>query len=168
MHFLNMVDEADLMALVEGEGKKETTVMPQTCICKEKCEAGAVNESCPVCLNNRSSCIGVEQETEPEKTGEPEQPKDSKGTKSLLLLFLLILFAGGGAFYYLKYVKQGDVTAKGSPDLSDFDFDEYEDEEPPCYEGCENGTEEVENGLGYPGANSEAENHLEENAEGSL
>ena len=123
VYFLNMVDEADLMALIEDGETEETTVMPQTCTCKEKCEAGAVNESCPVCLNNRNSCIGTEKETEPETEAEPEQSKDKKGTKSLLLLFLVTLLAGGGAFYYFKYIKPND-TVKGSPDFSGFDFDE--------------------------------------------
>lgn len=126
VHFLNMVDEADLMALIEDGETQETTVMPQTCTCKEKCEAGAVNESCPVCLNNRNSCTGTEKEAEPETEAELEAEKDSKATKSLLLLFLLTLFAGGGAFYYFKYIKPKD-SAKKTPDFSDFDFDEDEE-----------------------------------------
>lgn len=128
VHFLNQVDEADLMALIEDGGNAETAVMPQTCVCKEKCEAGAVNESCPVCLNTRASCTGKEAEKEPETDKEPEQPKDNGKTKSLLLLFVVTVLAGGGAFYYFKFLKPKD-TAKGTPEFADFDFED-EDEEP--------------------------------------
>ena len=164
VHFLNMVDEADLMALIEDGEKEETTVMPQTCTCKEKCEAGAVNEGCPVCLNNRNSCIGTEKETEPETEAEPEQPKDNKGTKSLLLLFLLTLFAGGGAFYYFKYIKPKD-TAKGSPDFSDFEFDEDEEsgyEDDTDLDGYGDDTEDAED------TETEEETGLEDDTEGGL
>ena len=170
MKLLTIVDEADLMALIEDGEKEETTVMPQTCTCKEKCEAGAVNEGCPVCLNNRNSCIGTEKETEPETEAEPEQPKDNKGTKSLLLLFLLTLFAGGGAFYYFKYIKPKD-TAKGSPDFSDFEFDGDEDEE-SGYEddtdldGYGDGTEDAEDGA--DDTETDGETELEDDTEGGL
>ena len=42
VHFLNQVDEADLMALME-DGQTEEP--PAVCICGEKCQAGAVNEA---------------------------------------------------------------------------------------------------------------------------
>ena len=175
VHFLNMVDEADLMALIEDGEKEETTVMPQTCTCKEKCEAGAVNESCPVCLNNRNSCIGTEKETEPETKAEPEQPKDNKGTKSLLLLFLLTLFAGGGAFYYFKFIKPKD-TAKGSPDFSDFDFDEDEEsgyEDDTDYDGYGDDTDgaddtEADEETDYGDDTESEETGLEDDTEGGV
>lgn len=179
VHFLNMVDEADLMALIEDGEKEETTVMPQTCTCKEKCEAGAVNKSCPVCLNNRNSCIGIEKETEPETEAEPEKPKNDKGTKSLLLLFLLTLFAGGGAFYYFKFIKPKD-TAKGSPDFSDFDFDEDEEsdyEDDTDYDGYGDDTDDTEDSADDTEADEETdygddteseETGLEDDTEGGV
>ena len=41
VHFLNQVDEADLMALMEDS--QTTQEQPVTCTCTEKCVAGAVN-----------------------------------------------------------------------------------------------------------------------------
>lgn len=73
VHFLNQVDEADLMALMEDG--QTTQEQPVVCNCTEKCVAGTVNTACPVCATNMSSCTGKEPEPEiPEETPEPEEP----------------------------------------------------------------------------------------------
>ena len=95
-------------------------------------------------------------------------PAIMKGTKSLLLLFLLTLFAGGGAFYYFKYIKPKD-TAKGSPDFSDFEFDEDEEsgyEDDTDLDGYGDGTEDAEDGA--DDTETDGETELEDDTEGGL
>ena len=120
-YFLNLVDEADLLALVEGD--KQTPV----CTCTTKCEAGAVNTSCEVCKTNVTECTGKEKlvekvpDTPPEPEVEPEpEKKSSGGTVALLLLLLL---GGGGALYWFKFRKK-KPDAKGPVDLDDYDYGE--------------------------------------------
>ena len=127
VYFLNLVDEADLMALMESE-EGETAV--PTCSCTDKCVVGAINTNCEICHTNMSECTGKEPvvEPEPEQPTEPvEEPDEKKSANFLPLIIVLIAGAGGFAVYWFKFRKPKAKTS-GSSDLDDYDFGEDDED----------------------------------------
>lgn len=118
VYFLNKVDEADLMALMD----EDTTDKPMVCTCSEKCKAGTLNTSCEICMTNMSRCAGREATPTPTEPAEPVKESSS----GALLALVLILAAGGGAAYYFV-VKKPQQTQKMPSDLDDLDLEDEEE-----------------------------------------
>ncbi len=139
VYLLNMVDEADLLALME-----ETPTEPKVCYCTDKCEIGAMNTDCPVCSTNKTKCTGkAHEETAP--TDEPQPKKEKSSPMGILALLLVIGLVGGGAFYYFKVVKN-KAKPQSNPNMNEYDYsdDEDEDEYEPTSEEQEDTPEESE------------------------
>lgn len=131
VYFMNLVDEADLMALME-EGSTETPVV--TCTCTDKCVMGSINTNCEICRTNMSECTGKEAvvDTEPEPdTDKPaaDEPADEpQSTSGLLIVVLIIAVGAGGAVYWFKF-RNNQPKNKGSDDLDDYNFGQDDEDE---------------------------------------
>lgn len=106
VHFLNMVDEADLLALMDDEQVEEYLAATQP---KE--------EPAPV----------VEEPKEDPEPEEPEEPKEKPKSPVGKLVLVIILIVGGAAGY-MFFKKSKQVKPKtGGPD-PDADYDESDED----------------------------------------
>ena len=126
VYFLNLVDEADLLVLLEEEGYEVE------CDCATRCQPGEVNTACPVCRTDLNECAGEEPEPTPEPTAAPVPEKENSDSSfnaaALLPIALIVVLGAGGAYYFLKVRKRKPDTS-GSTDLDDYDFPEDDEDE---------------------------------------
>lgn len=138
-YFLNPVDEADLLALLDDDAisalsSSDDADTPVVCTCTNKCSIGHIDTTCPVCRTDVSKCTGVETVTPtPEPTTEPEETEPEAETSGgmgggIVAVLLILGLIGGGVFYFLKNKKSKPRTA-GSTDFDDYDFGVGEDED---------------------------------------
>lgn len=97
VHFLNQVDEKDLLSIIDEKDS----------------------------LSAKPELPKQEEKKEPET--EKEKPEKKNPAGMIVLSLILILGLTGGAFYYFKFLKpKQDI--KGTTDLDEFDFEDYEDD----------------------------------------
>lgn len=144
-YFLNMVDEADLLAAMQAAGGE----LPE-CSCADKCAVGAINTDCTVCAVNMGECQGKAPEpapvVEPETDPDPEQSGNNSG--GMLLLALAVVGIGGVAGWYFKiYHPKKQRAADAAEDAYESEYDgsgEYDDDGPPWDDGDDMESEDNE------------------------
>ena len=136
-YFLNLVDAADLAALV-GETEAKPEEAPPLCSCREHCQVGKIDTTCPVCTADLTACLGEEPEPEaPEELEEPqpapeaEEPEDDSSSAVAAVILLLVILAGGAVFV-VKLLRRKDKAPPRPPEDDDeaYVVENVEEEEP--------------------------------------
>ena len=121
VHFLNMVDEADLLALMDEDAVNDYIAQKEA----KETEPTITEEPAPT--------------EEPEPAEEPEEPVKKKSSGALVIVLILDLGGAGGYFYFTK-VKNKKPTATT---VEDPDADYNEDEEDYLLDGLADEVDDI-------------------------
>ena len=140
-YFLNLVDAADLATLVGEEDAEPEEEAPPLCSCRDRCQVGKIDTTCPVCTADLTACLGEEPE-EPETEPEPrpevqqpveeaEEPEDDSSSAVAAVILLLVVLAGGAVFV-VKLLRRKEKAPSRPPEDDDEDYvvENVEEEEP--------------------------------------
>ena len=136
-YFLNLVDAADLAALVGEEDAEPEEEAPPLCSCRDRCQVGKIDTTCPVCTADLTACLGEEPEPEPEPEPElevqqpVEEPEDGSSSAVAAVILLLVVLAGGAVFV-VKMLRRKEKAPSRPPEDDDEDYvvENVEEEEP--------------------------------------
>ena len=123
-YFLNLVDAADLPALV-GEEEPEPEEAPPLCSCRDRCQVGKIDTTCPVCTADLAACLGEEPEPEPEPEPEVQQPveePEDNSSSAVTAVILLLVILAGGAVFVMKLLRRKEKTPSRPPEDDDEDY----------------------------------------------
>ena len=127
-YFLNLVDAADLAALVGEEKAEPEEGAPPLCSCRERCQVGKIDTTCPVCTADLTACLGEEPEPEapeeledPQPAPEAEEPEDDSSSAVAAVILLLVILAGGAVFV-VKLLRRKEKTPSRPPEDDDEDY----------------------------------------------
>ncbi len=113
VHFLNLVDESDLLALMDEDAASDY----QAQLAAEQAARGAAEQA--------AAEAAAAQDDETEKT-DSESEKEKKGSNILPILFIVLLIAaGGGGWFFMQTKKKKQTEHAPDPDAYySYDYEE--------------------------------------------
>ena len=121
VHFLNMVDEADLLALMDEDAVNDYIASKEA------------QETEPTVTEEPT------QTEDPEPTEEPTEPEKKKNSGALVIV-LIVALGGAGAYFYFTKMKSKKPKATA---VEDPDADYNEDEDDYLIEGLADEVDEI-------------------------